>query len=281
MSCSNPDMQKLINLYQFGFLSDDQKIKVEAHLLECKECLKELYRMSPTLELLNNKPEYFLDTLQSGKARSAKAINLFKKCIQAIHKMTTPLISLILLGWKHPIVKIAVPVVVTAFVLLFIFLQPPKEFTDLAILEKSPYESIRLMGPQELSDAEKILKSALEFYEKDDYTDAISQFHTFLEYEPDNPYAHFYLGVSLHLTGQLASSSEHLIIAVQFSSEQGDNLLLEKSYWHLGNVYLKNNNEDNALQTFQKLVEMKGSFEEKAQSQINRIIDTRNKKLKN
>ena len=243
MSCTNPDMEKLINLYQFGFLSDDQKTKVEAHLLECEACLKELYRISPTLELLNNKPEYFLDTLKSRKTFIARMRSAIKKLFSHIHKMTIKLVSWILLGWKRPIVKIVVPVMVTACVLLFIFLSSPKQYADLAIVEKSPYEPIRFMGPETLSAAEEIFKSALEFYERDDYKNAIPQFQAFLVYAPENPYAHFYLGVTLHLTNQLDSALKHLEIAEQFSNQMKDNVLLEKIYWHLGNAYLQKNNE--------------------------------------
>ena len=278
MSCTRPDMEKLINQYQFGFLPDDQKIKVEAHLLECEECLKELYRMSPTLELLNSRPEFFLDSLKPRKTLIAKVTGRIKQPIQVIKKTMTRLASLIILWWKRPIIKILVPVAVTTCVLLFLLLPSPKQYADLAILEKSPYETLRFKGPEELTPVQKIFKSALELYEKNDYTEAIPKFLAFLAYEPENSYGHFYLGVTLFLTSHLDSSMKHLEITTQLSDKQDNKLLLEKSYWHLGNLYLKINDEEKALKTFRTLLELEGSFEEKARKQIDRIIKMKSKK---
>ena len=278
MSCTNPDMERLIHLYMHDFLTDDQKIEVEAHLLECEECLMELYRMSPTLELLKNRPELFLDALKPRHTFIAKIRSRIKQSIRAIGKMTIPIMSFILLWWKRPIIKILVPVTITACVLLFILLPSPERFADLAILEKSPYEALQFRGPEQLSPALQNFKSALECYEKDNYMEAIPKFRAFLADEPGNPYGHFYLGVSLSLTSRLDSSMKHLELVARLSKSEGDIALLEKSYWHLGNVFLKSNDEKKAMNTFHALLELKGSLEEKAQSQVDRITKFKNKK---
>jgi len=278
MSCSNPDMERLIHLYMHGFLTEDQKIEVEAHLLECEECLMELYRMSPTVELMKSRPELFLDTLKTRHTLIAKIRSRIKQSVRTIIKMMMPIMSFILLWWKRPIIKIMVPVAVSACVLLFLLLPSPEQLADLAILEKSPYEALQFRGPEELSPVLKNLKSALECYEKNDFEEAIPKFHAFLTDEPENPYGHFYLGVCLFLTNRMDSSVEHLEIAARLSKAEGDIALLEKSYWHLGNVYLKSNDEKKAMNTFHALLELKGSLEEKAQKQVDRIIKFKNQK---
>ncbi len=278
MSCTNPDMERLIHLYMYGFLTDDQKIEVEAHLLECEECLTELYRMSPTLELLKDRPELFLDALKPRKTLLARIRSRIEQSIRAIIKMMIPVLSFILVWWKRPIIKMMVPVAVSACVLLFLLLPSPEQLVDLAILEKSPYEALQFRSPEQLSPILQNFKSALECYEKDDFEEAIPKFRAFLSDEPGNPYGHFYLGVSLSLTNRMDSSVKHLEVAARLSKMEGDVALLEKSYWHLGNVYLKKNDEKKAMNTFQALLELKGSLEKKAQSQVDRIIKFKNQK---
>ena len=59
-----------------------------------------------------------------------------------------------------------IPVTVAACLLLFLLLHSSEQYADLAILEKSPYEKLRFQGPVELTPVQKILKSALELYER-------------------------------------------------------------------------------------------------------------------
>ena len=142
----------------------------------------------------------------------------------------------------------------------------------MAIVEKSPYEALYFKSPETLSPNQKIFKTALELYEKNQYSDAIMQLKNLIIEEPDNAYAHFFLGVSLLLLDDIGASQQQLIKALQFSRHQEDDLLREKCYWYIGNISLKNNREKDAIWIFQKIVSMNGSFQAKAEDQISKVI---------
>lgn len=257
-------MKKLISQYQFGLLPEDQKEKAEAHLLECEACLRELYQMDPALEMLEGNPERFLDILKKKKNKEPVIKNALNRARRRI--------QLFLAVWKrHRITGIVTPAAAIIALVLYIQLTAPRQYADLAIIQKSRYEMLHFKSPENLTPDQKALKDALELYEKDLYTEAIAQFKNIIDREPDNAYARFYLGVSLLLTHDLNGARTQFTRAVQFSRYMEDSLLLEKCYWYVGNIYLLNNNADNARQIFQILAAMNGPFRQKAEKQISRM----------
>ena len=64
MKCIDPKMKKLVSLYQFNMLGEEEKFSVEDHLLECDACFEEVYRLCPAVEIVEEKPEFFLNALQ-------------------------------------------------------------------------------------------------------------------------------------------------------------------------------------------------------------------------
>jgi len=270
MKCTNPEIKKLISQYQLDLLPEDQKDRVEAHLLECESCLRELYTMDPALDILNDHPELLLKNLQTKENR----ISMTKISFNRAKKRLRSFMDI----WKrHRIIGIAAPATALIAIILYIQLSAPRQYTDLAIIQKSPYERLVLKSPEDLTPVQKMLKNGLDLYEKELYTEAIAQFENIIRTEPDNAYARFYLGVSLLMTDDPKNAQMQFTRAVWLAHHGEDPLLLERCYWYLGNTHLLNNRTNDALQVFQMLAAMNGSFHQKAEKQISRILKLREK----
>ncbi|MDZ7262795.1 MAG: tetratricopeptide repeat protein [candidate division KSB1 bacterium] len=275
MKCTNPRMKKWVNLYQLDLLPEEQKISVEAHLLECEACFQELYRFSPVLEALEEMPERFLDALQPRETLLAQAIRFLKGQVADLKRISALIFSALVRWWEKPAVKVLVPVTVAALVAMIVLLpeiinlfQPPPHYSDLAVIEKAIYKPLSFRGPVE---PQKLFDEGMRLYEQDNYVEAIPKLAAFLEHEPHDAYGHFYLGVCWLLQGDIRSAIEHLDLASELSQEQSNKLLLEKCYWYLGNAYLKINDVENALIEFRKVVELGEELGEEARKQISRI----------
>ena len=268
MGCIDPKMKKLVNQYQFDLLPEEDKIKVEAHLLECESCFQELYCLSPALDILEKVPDRFVDAVQSRETILQRVILFF----------TDNFIPAISNWWKRPAAKILIPATVTILLLVIFVLPTTYNYSDLAIIEKAPYEAIKFKGPVELSPVQQLFDEAMIFYEQDDYANTIQKLNKYLEKEPANIYGHFYLGVCFILENKIENGIDHLTTTSTLSQQEDNTLFLEKSYWYLGNAYLQMEKEQDALLTFQKTVELEGEFACRAEEQIKKIEDLKNKK---
>lgn len=263
-------------MYQMDLLSDEQNIIVEAHLLECEACFKEVYRLRPVFELLEEMPERFLDDLQPKKT-------LVRKTIERLKNLFAPILSTSERWWQKPAIKILAPatvVIVLAMIFLLPFLFKPTEYSDLVILKKPSYPTLQIKGDIELTPTQKLFEEGIKFYEQDKYTQAIQKLTVYIEQETDNPHGHFYLGSCFVLMKKFEKGIEHLKLASDLSQEQGNQLLLEKCYWYLGNAYLKTNDVENALSNFRQILEMQGEFATDVQQQIIKIDAIKKKKEK-
>ena len=164
MKCSNPDMKKLISLYQLGLLPDDKKDRAEAHLLECEACIKELYQLDPAMEMLDTKPELFLKELENRQPAGSKLRRYF-------HRIITGFQSFITAWQRHRIMGIAVPAAAVIALVLYIKLSGPELYADLAIIEKAPHEMLTFKSPENLTPNQKLFKTALELYHENKYTE--------------------------------------------------------------------------------------------------------------
>ncbi|MBN1351841.1 zf-HC2 domain-containing protein [candidate division KSB1 bacterium] len=281
MKCIDPEMKKLVSLYQFNMLDDERKIKVEAHLLECEACFEELYRLSPVLEAIEEMPERFLDALQPKETLNTRIVKFLKKEVESVKRIIISIFSPFARLAKKPAFKIVVPAI-AIILLAVVFLFPPSEqYSDIAILEKAPYLTLRSNGHIKLTLAQKLFYEAMTFYEQDNYNQAILKLSGFIAREPDNAYGHFFLSVSLLLTDDIENGVRHLHKATELCQKQDNMLLLEKCYWYLGNAYLKTNDVDDALKLLRLTVELRGDFEAKALKQIAKIDRIKKKESQN
>ena len=279
MKCIDPKMKKLVGLYQFNLLQEEQKISVEAHLLECDACFHETYQLSPAIENMQEMPECFNDALQPQLTHSIQISKFLKKVGDMMKKEIYSIYFSAVELWKKPAFKILLPATVVV-ILLFCILYIPgsKPYSNHAIKDNASYLSLKLRGLADgFGTTETLLNQGIKDYQEKHYKEAIPSLNAYLQRKKNDPYGHFYLGVSLVLTEEYKKGIDHLITARSLCQKQEKELLLEKCYWYLGSAYLKLNDLDKALSELYKVVEIGGDFAEQARNQITAINTQREK----
>lgn len=188
-------------------------------------------------------------------------------------------------------VKVFIPSIVVAILILFLFSSSPSKYTNLAIIEKDPFIPILIKG---FSESDKLLKEGMNFYKNGKYFEAIELLESYLDKDPEFESAdvHFYLGLCYISTDRIAREKlPNSILYKKFNKfyyllnnnindaiehfnkaiELGDISLAGKYYWYLGNAYLLRGDEKNALEVFRKVVETEGDFVWKAEKIIQKI----------
>ncbi|UCE04556.1 MAG: tetratricopeptide repeat protein [bacterium] len=272
MKCVDPKMKKLVSLYQFNLLREEEKLSVEAHLVECDACFEEVYRLSPAIETIEEMPEFFLDALQPKETHFTQTTRSVNKAINASTMLAADIVAAISEWWKKPVIKILVPVTAIA-ILLLIFMPPDaKKYSDLAIIENASYVALKVRGLyNEISPSQNLYNQGMKYYQEKNYTEAIHKLSAFVKRKKKDAYGHFYLGVSFLLTNEYKKGIDHLKLSSKFSEKEGKEILLEKCFWYLGNAYLKTNDVEKALKEFKNVVAIGGEFKEDAIKQIERI----------
>lgn len=278
MKCRDHKMKSLVSLYQFGLLSYEKNVCVEAHLMRCDECLEEVYRLSPVIEILNDMPERFLPALQPQKNMMRQFIAHLTEDVKCIKNFADSVLSYHKKILKIPTIRIVIPVAV--LISIFIILSMPRtiKVSDLAIIQKAPYFSFKLRDALKPPPVEKIFDEAMRFYQADLYQDAIENLTVFVNRRPNSVAGHFYLGVSLLLMDGAEPAIDHLKIAANLAQAQNSNMIAEESYWYLGNAYLKQNNNKAAIDMMTKVIAMNGEFEAEAIALLAKIEARKAKK---
>ena len=261
MKCINPEMKKLVNQYQFNLLPNEDRAKVEAHLLECDSCFQELYRLSPALEALEKVPHQLVDAVEPVETIFLRSIQYYKNSV----------IPAFIRWWQKPAVKILIPATISLLFIVILLLPKQQDYADLAVIEKAPYQTLAFKGPIEISPEQKLFERGMESYQRDDYASAIQELSAYVEQEPKNIYGQFYLGVCLLLQDNTEESIKHFELATRLSQQEDNESFLERSYWYLGNAYLKLGDMKNAQMVFKTVTKLQGKFTEKANEQISKI----------
>lgn len=270
MKCIDPNMKKLVSLYQFNQLDEDDKIRVEAHLLECDVCFQEIYRLSPVVEKMLEIPDCYTGSLRPRMSLSNQIRQFLNKVSEMMKREIASIKYLALELWKKPASKIFLPVTVIAMALLCVFYLPVlKTNLDFSVQDNASYLSNKLRGIyNSFGETENLMSHGIKEFQEEHYKEAIPSLKTNVQRKKSDPYGHFYLGVSLVHTGEYKKGIDHLKIANSLCQKQGKELLLEKCYWYLGNAYLKINDNDKAVTEFYKIVEIGGEYAEQAKNQI-------------
>ncbi|MFQ5632487.1 MAG: tetratricopeptide repeat protein, partial [bacterium] len=244
MNCTEPDIGKLITLYEFDALSGDERRKFESHLLSCDECFQSLYTLSPVVERMRENPERFLPALQKGDsiwaALKEKIVAVARDCKKAIGRMPVP-------------ARIAVPATAAITALLFLF-WPVPHLSDLASIEPVPYRPLQVRGGALTGEAVRLFEEGMATYAQNDYAAAAEKLALAVRQDSTNASFHFYLGLCYLLSDSVHSAIEHFQQAIALDG----NAVLEKTYWYLGNAWLLKGEREKALEVLRKMVEMEG-----------------------
>lgn len=272
MKCLDPKMKKLVSLYQFNILGEDEKFSVEDHLLECDACFEEVYRLSSAVEIVQEQPEFFLNALEPKVTYAMRITNLYKKTRHSLTDLLKNIFVAMDEWWRKPAIKIMVSAIVVATLLLLFVTPIKKNFSDLAIIENASYLAFKVRGlADEFTSTQHLYDQGMKYYQEKNYEQAIQKLNIFIKRQKDNAYGHFYLGVSYLLTDEYKQGIKHLKLATEFCEKQGKEILLEKCHWYLGNAYLKNNEVDKAVKEFRNVIVIGGEFKDEAVNQIMKI----------
>ena len=59
MKCTDPKIGRLLEAYEFGLLSAEERRLFDGHLLECDRCAQDVFKMIPVVEALESESERF------------------------------------------------------------------------------------------------------------------------------------------------------------------------------------------------------------------------------
>jgi len=265
MKCTDERIGKLIALYEFDQLSDDQKKIFENHIFSCDFCFQNLHELSKVTHKMRERPEEYLAILKQTKQPSF--IQLINKYFNKTFRNFKLLLDSIPI-WGRALFPLTVAVAI-----LVIILQPAeKQFSDLAIIEPVQYISLETRGDVQVSSAAQFFERGMDFYKIKDFEPAIEPLSEAINLEPGNAKYYFYLGLTYLLSEQIDAGIEPFNKAIEY----GTSTIVEKTHWYLGNIFLIKNQPRDAIIEFQMVIAIEMDYEYRAREMIEKINERRN-----
>jgi len=258
MSCMDSEIGKLITLYEFDALSDDDKRKFETHLLSCNHCFRSLYGMSPVVERMREHPEQFMPAVAEREPLWATTKKRFGASVSDWFEAV---------GRIPALVRIALPVAVTVTVLLFLIIPAEPHLSDLARIEPVPYRPMQMKAGALTTEADRLFEQGMALYTQEDYANAARKLALAVQRDSTDASFHFYSGLCYLLSGGVDVAIAHFQRAIAL----GGDSVLERAYWYLGNAWLLKGKRDSALEAFRKVAEMEGDYEWEAEEVVGKI----------
>lgn len=267
MKCTDEKIGSLITLYEFDQLSRKDRIKFEAHLLECEYCLQSLEAMAPVVNIMRNQKQEFLSVLpHEFKRKSYKNFFTFiKDLIGKIFSVLTTKQFLV------PAVSVAVVVLIAVFIVNRQHSSDLAQYSKLAQINPVPYVPLRTMGTDDKNGAKEYFIHGMQHYSGANYLQAAVSLDSAAQRDPQNMEIQFYLGLSRLLADDIENAISCFLIVI----ENYENPFLVKAYWYLGKAYLKNADPGKASEQFKKVCELGGSYQTEAKAiiaQLKKII---------
>ncbi|MBN2103145.1 zf-HC2 domain-containing protein [bacterium] len=250
--CIDPEIGKLIGLYELQQLSKKEIKKFEAHLLECEACFQKVYELLPTAEVLRKHRKEFQISVQSEKI--SQKINFFNKPARYA----------------------------LAFAMLLCLFILPKPFREniayLSEINPVPYRGIRLKGDYQKT----AFDHGIIAFERGDYKTAIDSLTLSVAQDSGNVYALLYCGLSYALKDTIMPESSDLKKAVfylertiEHSSAAVSESMISEGQWILANVYLKLNSIDEAKAELRLLTEKDSDYQRISKMTLNNLKHVR------
>jgi len=257
MTCHDPEIGKLIALYEFDELNSAERMRFMNHLLSCDDCFQNAFALSPVIEQMRKNPERFLPALAVSYRFGSRLRRILAVASDWFKALGRVPIS----------VRIGVPVGAGALVVFLLLLLPGTKLGDLARIEPVPYRPLRIKAGVPESEADRTFREAMAAYVQENYAVAAQRLELTVQREPDNAPLQFYLGLCYLLSRKVELAIEHLQKAIAL----GDSSVLERAYWYLGNAWLLKENRDSALAAFRSVTEMAGQYEWEAREIIQKL----------
>ncbi len=234
-----------IHHYLSGKLPEDQRFKVENHLLDCPLCdaaVEGFEQMDQDAE--NTLDELYEDiNVRLGERTEAAAVR----------KM---------FPWNR--IAAAILLLITAGAAWLYYQNSNQEQDYLAYFEDATATSTVRGRDSDLLTED--LLSGVRLYEKENFQGSLSFFEDYLKAQ-ESPVASYYAGLSALKTGELGLAEEYLKVARMNKEE-----LYESATWNLAKVYISRRERAKASQLLQDLSKIEGGFyTEKATELLQRL----------
>ncbi len=255
MKCTNPEIGKLIFMYELKLLSDDERERFEDHLLSCEYCMDEVWRFSPVIAGMEKHRGRILAKLEKAEVVETSPRSTVETAVTWIRSLLRP----------API-GIAFAVAVVAFIALFSF-YPRLNYTPLAEITREPYTPFNLMGEADSLTSTRLFSQAMAHYLDGNDSAAVQSLRQALRLDSTNTATLFYLGVSYMQLGQPDSATAVFAQGLALN----DSLYQERFLWYDGNARLARNDDERALQRFEALKVLSGKYAARAEEKIRKI----------
>lgn len=258
MTCTDPEIGKLIFMYELKLLSGDERERFEDHLLSCEYCMDEVWRFSPVIAGMEKHREQILAELERE---------------EAVETLPRPYIekNLGLFVWLPSLFRpapigIAFAVAIVAFIAL-VSLYPRLNYSSLAEISREPFPSISFMGEADSLAGARLFSQGMAFYRNGNDSAAVHSLRQALRLDSTNAAALFYLGISCMQLGQLDAATAAFAKGLALN----DSLYHERLLWYDGNARLARNDDVRALRRFEAIKVLNGKYSAHAEEKIRKI----------
>jgi tetratricopeptide (TPR) repeat protein len=117
------------------------------------------------------------------------------------------------------------------------------------------------------SDANLVLRDALEKYQAHEYGEAVVLFEKVLEKNPEQMGTQLYSGISNFEIAEYQKAGKSFTKVI----EHNDNLYIEQAKWYLGFCYLKTEETDKAIKQFSEIAKSNSFYSEKAKAILKKL----------
>ena len=117
------------------------------------------------------------------------------------------------------------------------------------------------------STSDETFALALQKYNSQDYQSALNLLQQVISKDGNNIASHFYSAVSLQELGKYKNAIEEYQVVVV----DKDNLFIEQAEWYIGLCFIQTREDKKAIKQFQKIVNGKGFYEQKASAILEKM----------
>jgi len=224
--------QEEIHLYTKDELSDDQRYKVENHLIDCPLCSEavEGYALMP-------------------EKTEATIIDLHKNIDAKIHAPVSS--KRRTLPWNRIAASLLFLMTLGAAYMYYQSNQTDSQY--MAYFENGA-ETFATRGIEE-SPAMLDMKNGIQLFKRKNYHGSLSFFEDYLKTNPESSEATYFAGLSALNIGEKERALDFLTTA-RVNSED----LYEEATWRIAGIYLEKNEEEKAKVLLKDLLQIKNGF---------------------
>lgn len=240
--CSNKEIGVLLTDYMFDRISDEDRNKIEAHLLECSACFEEQYNFQPIADLMMSIPGEEMVTNPNHPSLLSWLFELPKVVLEGVRHF----------GWKRAYVF--------AFAcLVFVALIPVPNISKLGRFKHQHFVVNASLGHEQPS----IKVEVADIYNRHQYDKAISLLDQLAKSDSIN---YLYLGIAyakIDTVNVIRSNLKKSIISFKLALPHAAENVKPLINFYIANAYIKLDDKKTALMILDELT--KGNDEEIAQ----------------